>query len=397
MKILVITQYFYPETFRVNSLCDELVKRGHDVTVLTNFPQYPQGKIYDGYGYNVPYETIYNGAKIKRMKVLPRGNTKIGLLLNCMTYVMCGNRWVNKCDEYFDIVYVLAMSPATVGLPAVKYKKKFKTTKIYYNVQDLWPESVEHILGLKIKFALDFIGYLVDIIYKNSDKILCSSEGFINSIEKRGVDKSKLIYWPQFCETPNWDELNKPLIYDDSFNIVFTGNIGFAQGLDLLIDAMELLKNENIKCYIVGDGRAKEFLQTKVNTLNLNSSVAFVGKVSEKEANEHVHFADLAYISLADNPALNLVVPAKMQTYLACGAPILGVVKGQSADIINSADCGAVASYSAEDIADKIKSLIASGNMSIFRKNARKYFVENYTIDIVIDRFEEIINESIAD
>ena len=124
MKILVITQYFYPETFRVNSLCIELVKRGHEVTVLTGFPQYPKGKIYKGYGFRKEYEHEWNGIRIERLKVLPRGKTPIGMLLNCLTFVTEGRKWVKHCAQKFDAVYVFEVSPVTVGLPAVEYKKK---------------------------------------------------------------------------------------------------------------------------------------------------------------------------------------------------------------------------------------------------------------------------------
>lgn len=385
-----MTQYFYPEIFRVNSLSMELVNRGHDVTVVTNFPQYPQGKIYVGYGYKIPYEKNWNGVKIERMKVIPRGKTKIGLLMNCISYVICGYKWARGCNEYYDAVYILGNSPATVGLPAIKYKNKFKDTKIYYNVQDLWPESVEYILGLKLKCALNFIDFLVKKIYTNSDKILCSSMGFIESIEKKGVDNSKLIYWPQFFDAPKLENLKKPDIYDDHFNIVFTGNIGFAQGLDLLIEAMGLIREKKIKCYFVGDGRAKESLILKTANMKLTNSVFFLDRVSEHEANEYIHHADLAYLSLSDNPALNLVIPAKMQTYLSCAVPILGVVKGQSAQIIEEAGCGVVCKYVADDISKQIKILMSNSNVDGLRNNAREYFLNNFTTEIVVDELEKI-------
>ena len=133
MNILIVTQYFYPETFRVNTLARELVKRGHEVTVLTGYPQYPYGEIYPGYGFDVPYEKEWNGIHIERVKVLPRGHNLIGMLLNCITFVAEGNKWVKKCKTKFDLVYVFEVSPVTVGLPAVRYKKKFGTP-VFFNV-----------------------------------------------------------------------------------------------------------------------------------------------------------------------------------------------------------------------------------------------------------------------
>ena len=186
MKILVVTQYFYPENFRVNNLCVELVERGYEVHVLTGYPQYPQGKIYDGYGFNKEYEREWNGVKIHRIKMLPRGKTPIGLLLNCYSFVKKGNEWVKRCKEKFDAVYVFEVSPVTVGLPAVRYKKKFGSP-IFFNVQDLWPENVEVVLGIHNKFIIGTINRIVDKIYDCSDVILCSSKSFVKNIRERGV------------------------------------------------------------------------------------------------------------------------------------------------------------------------------------------------------------------
>ena len=338
MKILVITQYFYPETFRVNSLCIELVKRGHEVTVLTGFPQYPKGKIYKGYGFRKEYEHEWNGIRIERLKVLPRGKTPIGMLLNCLTFVTEGRKWVKHCAQKFDAVYVFEVSPVTVGLPAVEYKKKFGTP-IYFNVQDLWPENVEVVLGIHNKFVIGKINKIVDTIYSASDKILCSSNGFVENIKARGVPAEKLVFWPQFCDEPDLTKAVKPSIYfDNVFKIVFAGNIGEAQGLDLLLETAKNLKNRNyIKFYLVGDGRARERLENAAKKEKLNN-VIFTGKVSIEEADRYIHFADCAYLSFKDNKIFNMTIPAKLQSYMACGTPILAAVGGESADIITAAE-----------------------------------------------------------
>ena len=148
MKILIISQYFYPENFRVNTLCKELAARGHVVTVLTGYPQYPQGEIYAGYGFKIPYKKEWEGVNIERVKTYPRGKSFIGLLRNCISFVAQANKWVQSCSEKYDAIYVFEVSPITVGLPAVKYKKKFGTP-IFFNVQDLWPENVQIVLGIQ--------------------------------------------------------------------------------------------------------------------------------------------------------------------------------------------------------------------------------------------------------
>lgn len=395
MKILVVSQYFYPETFRVNSLCIELVKRGHEVTVLTGFPQYPKGKIYKGYGFHKEYEHEWNGIRIERLKVLPRGKTPIGMLLNCLTFVSEGKKWVERCTQKFDTVYVFEVSPVTVGLPAVEYKKKFGTP-IYFNVQDLWPENVEVVLGIHNKFVIGKINKIVDTIYSASDKILCSSYGFVENIKARGVPAEKLVFWPQFCDEPDFANAEKPAIYaDNTFKIVFAGNIGEAQGLDLLIETAKRLKDRNdIRFYLVGDGRARKRLESAVKKDNLDN-VIFVGKVSVEEANRYIHFADCAYLSFKDNEVFNMTIPAKLQSYMACGTPILAVAGGESRKIVLDSRCGVSCDRDVGEVVTSVLELKSnSERFLLMKENAKKYYEDNFTSDKLINAFEELFEEN---
>jgi glycosyltransferase involved in cell wall biosynthesis len=398
MNILVISQYFYPETFRVNTLCEELVKRGNSVTVLTGYPQYPQGKIYDGYGFSVPYEKEWNGVKIERIKMRPRGKTPIGLLLNCYSFVREGKKWVKKCKEKFDVVYVFEVSPVTVGLPAIEYKKKFNAP-ICFNVQDLWPENVEIVLGIKNKLIIGTINKIVDKIYSASDRILCSSNSFVENISKRGVSKDKLVFWPQFCNEPNFENMTKPACYsDDFFNVVFAGNIGEAQGLDLLVKTALKLKDTNVRWYIVGDGRARQALEKHVVDNGLSDVVFFVGRVSEEEANEYIYYADLAYLSFMKNKLFDMTLPAKLQSYMVCSTPILAAVSGESAFVVNTANCGFVCERDDIVLSETIKQeVLPSKSLKQMGENGKKYFDENFKKDVVIDNLEKIMRDCIRE
>ena len=390
--ILVISQYFYPEQFRVNTLAKRLVMNGHEVTVLTGYPQYPIGEIFEGYGFDKPYEKNWNGVKIERIKMHPRGHNALGLLLNCLTFVTEGYKWVKNCTESFDAVYVFEVSPVTVGLPALKYKKKF-ATPIFFNVQDLWPENVEEVLGIHNKLVIGVINKIVDKIYRESDKILCSSKGFVENIASRGVSREKLVFWPQFCEEPSFENFTKPDCYEDGyFNIVFAGNIGDAQGLDLLIDTAALLKDRNIRWHIVGDGRAKPRLEKLVADKGLSDTVLFMGRVTEAEANGYVKYADCGYLSFKDSKLFDLTIPAKLQTYLACGTPILGAVGGESAEIISAADCGFVCSKTPEAVAEVIiNKLLPSEERAKMRENAKEYFKKHFSVDVLVDELETMM------
>ena len=397
MKILVFSQYFYPENFRINTLCRELRHRGHQVTVVTGYPQYPIGRIYEGYGFDIPYETEWNGVKIHRVKVHPRGSNLLGMLRNTVDYVVEANRWVKNCREKFDAVYVFEVSPVTVGLPAVSYKKKFGVP-MFFNLQDLWPENVEEVLGIRFPPLTWLINRIVDRIYTNSNKILCTSNGFADNLRRRGVSEEKIVFWPQFCLDPDLSNAEKPEIYkEDTFNIVFAGNLGDAQGLDLMVEAARELKGSPIRWYLVGDGRARARLEQKVRDCGVQEEVTFVGRVSEKEADRYVHFADCAYLSFKDNKIFNMTLPAKLQTYLACGTPILAAAGGESARLVGDNGIGSVCQPRLEALVKTAKQAASMsrqehGDMS---QKARTYYETHFTMDALVTALEEMLQEEI--
>ena len=397
MNILVFSQYFYPENFRINTLCRELKRRGHQVTVVTGYPQYPYGKIYEGYGFDIPYETQWNGIKICRLKVHPRGGNLLGMLRNTVDYVVQANRWVKNCREKFDAVYVFEVSPVTVGLPAVTYKKKFGVP-MFFNLQDLWPENVEEVLGIRFGPLTWLINRIVDRIYDGSDKILCASNGFADNLRRRGVPKEKIVFWPQFCLEPNLQDVQKPGIYrEDTFNIVFAGNLGDAQGLDLMVEAAKELKGSTIRWYLVGDGRARVRLEQKVRECGVTEEVAFLGRVSEKEADRYVHFADCAYLSFKDNKIFNMTLPAKLQTYLACGTPILAAAGGESARLVGDNGIGLVCQPRLEDLVKTAKQAAAMTRQehAAMGKAARTYYERHFTMDALVTKLEEMLQSEI--
>ena len=397
MKILVFSQYFYPENFRINTLCRELVQRGHAVTVVTGYPQYPYGKIYDGYGFDIPYEKEWNGVTICRVKVHPRGSNLLGMLRNTVDYVVQANKWVKNCREKFDAVYVFEVSPVTVGLPAVSYQKKF-SVPMFFNLQDLWPENVEEVLGIRFAPLTWLINRIVDRIYDGSNKILCASNGFADNLRSRGVPEEKIVFWPQFCLNPDLDNMEKPEIYGkDTFNIVFAGNLGDAQGLDLMVEAARELKGSSIHWYLVGDGRARARLEQKVKDCGVSEEVTFVGRVSEKEADRYVHFADCAYLSFKDNKIFNMTLPAKLQTYLACGTPILAAAGGESARLVGQNGIGFVCPPRLEELVNTAKQAASMSRQEheAMSAAARTYYEQHFTMNILVTELEQMLRSEI--
>lgn len=398
--ILVISQYFYPESFRINDICIEWVKKGYKVTVVTGIPNYPEGKFYDGYNLFKKRKEKYNGIEIIRLPIFPRGKNSIMLALNFISFVISGFFWVLFTKINADYVFIFEVSPMTQALPGVWYSKK-KKIKSYIYVQDLWPENVEIVGGVKNKIIIKSLEKMVKYIYNNCDKIFVSSKGFIEPVKKRGINENKIIYWPQYAEdfySSKPCNINNKYINNKFFNITFTGNIGEAQGLDILPKAAKVIKEENkelynnIKFNIIGNGRYKNELIRIVNELNVNDVFNFIPKQKPEKIPEFLACSDVAFLSLSDSPIFKLTIPAKVQTYMACGKPIIAAASGEIKNIINgskSGECVDPEDYKKlSELILKIsqypkEKLIEMGN------NAREYYLKNFNKKFLLDEMDQ--------
>ena len=340
MKILVITQYFYPENFRINQLCLDLKERGHDITVLTGKPNYPKGEYFDGYSYKGNEDEIWNDIQIIRVPLRARKKGSKNLIINYLSFVLNANKRVKKINDKFDLIYVFEVSPITVALPAIKLKKRLNIP-IIMNVQDLWPENIIAVTGITNKIIIGCINKMVNYIYKHCDLLLTASPSFVDRIQKRVKNKEKVKYWPQYSIVSKTDD--KTIVLDDKrLNIVFTGNIGEAQGIDLAIEAANVLKSEPLHWHFIGEGRSKERLMGMVNEYGLNEIITFHGFKPEKDIPKYLANADAALLLLKPDPVFEMTIPAKLQTYLSCGVPILGCVSGEGKKVIVEAKAGIV-------------------------------------------------------
>ncbi len=386
MNILVISQYYYPEQFRINDICKELVKRGHKVTVLTGIPNYPEGKFFKGYGFTKKRKEVIDGVNVIRIPIIPRRKNQIMLSLNYLSFVISGFFWSKFTRKKFDKVFIYAVSPMFQALPGVWYSKR-KKIDCYIYVLDLWPESVQLVTKLKNKFVLKIINKIVDYIYKNCKRIFTSSESFVKNIYNRGHDKNKLFFWPQYAEE-FYIPLDKGKYMKDEMNskrfkIVFAGNIGYAQGLDILIDTAEILKKENAQVifYLIGDGRAKEELQKKVIEKKLQDYIKFIDRQPAEKIPEYYANTDMAFITLKKNLISDEILPAKLQSYFACGVPILGSADGEIKQVIEKSKAGfCVESGDANKLANQIKECmkLSKDDLKKLGINSRNFYKENY-------------------
>lgn len=336
--ILVISQYFYPEPFRINDICQEWVKRGHKVTVLTGIPNYPEGKFYKGYGWFKKRKENWNGIDIIRIPLISRGHSSIRLILNYYSFVWSGWFWKTFTSLKPDLIFTFEVSPMTQALIGKWFSKKRKIPNYLY-VQDLWPENLEVVGGIHNKHILNHYQKMSDKIYAKCTKIFATSPSFVKAIQDRVEDKEKVIYWPQYAEdiykpvdNPNPPEIPK----DDRFKIIFTGNVGYAQGLDILPKVAK--KIDNVLFVIVGDGRYKE--QLIKETVDMKDKFLFIDRQPAERIPELLCACDVAFISFMDNPLFEKTIPAKLQSYMACGMPILASASGETKRIIEEAKCG---------------------------------------------------------
>lgn len=395
--ILVISQYFYPESFKINDICIEWVKRGYKVTVLTGIPNYPEGKFYDGYGITKKRHETWNGIEIIRIPIFARGKTSVGLLLNYFSFVASGFFWKLFTKLHPDIVFTFEVSPMTQALIGVWFARKRKIPNYLY-VQDLWPENVEIVAGIKNKFVIRSVSKMVNYIYKNCDKIFAASPSFVAEIRKRTSDKEKVIYWPQYAENfyfPGEKKTTAEIPDDNSFKIVFTGNIGYAQGLDILPKAAMTLKkqgNTDINFVIVGDGRYKEKLIREIKDGDVEGMFTMICRQPAEKIPGILAACDAAFISFMDNPLFEMTIPAKLQSYMACGMPIIASASGETKRIVEEAECGICCELGdPDDLAAGILKLKES-SLEELSRNSRRSYVTNFDKQRLLDEMDTYFN-----
>ena len=401
MKILFVSQYFYPETFKGNEIVFDLVKRGHEVTVLTAKPNYPDGKFYKGYSFFGRRSEIIGGAKIIRTLIYPRKNGRgIHLILNYLSFVFFSYfTFLFRVRSKFDLIFVQQLSPVTMALPGLWVKKKHNTP-LFLWVLDLWPESILAASSFKNEKIIGLLDRLVKIIYNKSDLILISSKYFRDSIYKRLDNKQKkILYFPNWAEEVYTNEIDSNIIIPDlpkGFNIMFAGNVGESQDFETILKAAKLTINKKgINWIIVGDGRKMDWVKEEIKR-NQISNVFLYGRYNLETMPSFFRKADVMLVTLKDEPVFALTVPAKVQAYMACGKVILGALNGEGNKLINNSDSGCA--VSAGDFISLSLKAIELLEMDKQKKlkmeyNSKKYYDDNFSKSILFDRLNIIFEE----
>lgn len=398
MKILVVCQYYYPENFQINDICEELVNRGHSVTVLTGLPNYPTGIIPDKYK-NIEYRNEnVNGVDVIRCFEIGRKKGAIGLALNYISYCLSANIKVKKIDYDYDLIFVYQLSPILMALPGCRYKKKHKIPMLLYCC-DLWPESMKLIIKNEKSFIFRLVKRISTNVYRSSDKIIAQTKYFYQYFKTvHGITDDKLCCLPQFAN----DEYLKHEFYLDNgiIDFAFLGNIGIAQELGKVIEAVNQISEINgFQLHIVGDGSCLADLKKEVANKKLESKIRFYGRRPVEEMAEFYKLADVCLVSLSSENMTGLTLPSKVQGYMAAGKMVLGMINGATSEVINTSKCGiCVSAGDSEGLANAMKDIIENPNKyQNCGKNGRQYFKEHFSKEKFMDSLENIIIEMVED
>lgn len=404
MKILIVSQYFWPENFRINDLTQELEQRGHEVTVLTGIPNYPAGVVFESYRLNPMAYRKYGNATILRAPIFVRGFGGLRLLLNYVSFAVAASiagPWLLR-RQVVDIIFVFEPSPVTVGLPAVLIGKIKKVPVVFWAL-DLWPETLEALGVVRSPKLLGLVGYLVRFIYARCTLVLGQSRGFLGSIAKYCHDVKKIRYFPSWAENIFVEFATVPApeipALQGGFNVLFAGNVGEAQDLPSVLDAAELLKNySNIRWLIVGDGRMSNWLRQEVICRGLQDQVLLLGRFPVERMPSFYARADALLVSLKKDPVFSMTIPGKVQSYLLSGVPIVAMLDGEGARVVAESNAGLVCP--AGEAGRLAENVLALMSMPLEKRvqlglNGRSFAQKEFDRTLLIDRLESLFKEAV--
>lgn len=384
-KILFVCQHYYPERFGITSICEELVKRGYEVTVLTGLPNYPKGKVPSEYKWFRRRHENINGVNVIRCFEIGRRKGKFMLFVNYVSFYLSSMLKVRKLDKDFDKVISYQLSPITMASAAAKYARLRKKEFILYCF-DLWPESLKVYNMKESNPIYKFLKRYSYKIYSKCDKIIVSSLPFIDYfVDYHNLAKEKMYYLPQFSY-----DYGKNLIdlkIDDSVHLLYAGNVGKVQNVESIVKAVSILKTK--KDYvvdIVGIGSNFDTIKKMVHDLKLEDKILLHGEKNNHELIEFYSIADALLLTLTNTSLISKTLPLKLQSYMSTEKPILACATGASADLIKQYKCGVcVENGSYVEYANILKKFI-EGKIKVRYKKEELFLLEKN-----VDEFLKII------
>lgn len=393
MKILVVCQYYWPEPYPLEDVCAELVRRGHQVHVVTGVPNYPMGKIYPGYRLGRKRRQEKNGVQIRRTFTIGRRRNLLFRFFNYYSYAISSILYVCRLKDEYDVVFASQASPVMMSAAALVYARKWKKKAALY-CMDLWPASLA-VGGIAEGSLIErFFGRVSARIYCGADRILITSSTFREYFrEKFNIDDAKIQDLPQYAD----DHFGTAIVAaqkKNTIDLMFAGNIGTAQSLQTVLYAADLLReNVHLRWHFVGDGAELDHLRNLTKQLQLEN-VIFHGRKPLEEMPRYYAMADAMLVTLMADPNVSRTLPSKVQTYMAAGKPILASAGGETAKVIAKSCCGFCADpENAQSLAESVKKFLVCEDKAALGRNARAYYEANFTKEKFMNRLETMLRE----
>ncbi len=401
-KILVVTQHFWPENFRINDIVEGFLQDGIAVDVLCGLPNYPKGEWFPGYSAAGPFEEEWHGASLYRCKEVPRrGNTSVNIFLNYVSWPWYAAHALHRLPGGYDAVFCFNTSPVLMCWPAIRYAKKHHISFTNY-VLDIWPENLYSVLNVKNKALRAIAQGVSDALYKKADRLIAMSEPLQQRLcQRTGMPPQKIAVIPQYCEdfyaVPQPDAALQAQ-FGGRFNLVFTGTFTPAQSLETVITAVQDARSRGadmLHLLLVGDGMSRAALEAKVKELHAEDAVTFYGSVPATDIPKFTALADALIVCLSDSPDLGLTVPAKVASYMAAGKPVLASMDGAGNAAVAAAGGLSSPACDAAALADNLLALtrMDAAQRAAMGQSAKEYYLAHYRRSELLRKLEHFILE----
>ena len=401
-KILVVTQHFWPENFRINDIVEGFLQDGIAVDVLCGLPNYPKGEWFPGYSAAGPFEEEWHGARLYRCKEVPRrGNTSVNIFLNYVSWPWYAAHALHRLPGGYDAVFCFNTSPVLMCWPAIRYAKKHHISFTNY-VLDIWPENLYSVLNVKNKILRAIAQGVSDALYKKADRLIAMSEPLQQRLcQRTGMPPQKIAVIPQYCEdfyaVPQPDAALQAQ-FGGRFNLVFTGTFTPAQSLETVITAVQDARSRGadmLHLLLVGDGMSRAALEAKVKDLHAEDAVTFYGSVPATDIPKFTALADALIVCLSDSPDLGLTVPAKVASYMAAGKPVLASMDGAGNAAVAAAGGLSSPACDAAALADNLLALtrMDAAQHAAMGQSAKEYYLAHYRRSELLRKLEHFILE----
>ena len=401
-KILVVTQHFWPENFRINDIVEGFLQDGIAVDVLCGLPNYPKGEWFPCYSAAGPFEEEWHGARLYRCKEVPRrGNTSVNIFLNYVSWPWYAAHALHRLPGGYDAVFCFNTSPVLMCWPAIRYAKKHHIPFTNY-VLDIWPENLYSVLNVKNKALRTIAQGVSDALYKKADRLIAMSEPLQQRLcQRTGMPPQKVAVIPQYCEdfyaVPQPDAALQAQ-FGGRFNLVFTGTFTPAQSLETVITAVQDARSRGadmLHLLLVGDGMSRAALEAKVKELHAEDAVTFYGSVPATDIPKFTALADALIVCLSDSPDLGLTVPAKVASYMAAGKPVLASMDGAGNAAVAAAGGLSSPACDAAALADNLLVLtrMDAAQRAAMGQSAKEYYLAHYRRSELLRKLEHFILE----